>query len=110
MKVGDQLGALLDRSPARMDPCVEVAVFAPGASSPPRKRTAPVVGNGFNPIFPEPAFALPFEVVGGMLDLVFVRFQVFDGDPDDTAMGRYCIPVGCLAPGAPRALPFFAHG
>jgi hypothetical protein len=53
-------------------------------------------GNGFNPVFDD-RFEIPFEVVGGMLGLVFVRFMVTDRD--DKCMGKYCASAAALNPG-----------
>ena len=45
-------------------------------------------------------FELPFEVIGSMLDLVFIRFAVQEGDgDDDEQLGKYCISAAMLQPG-----------
>ena len=58
--------------------------------------------NGFNPCFAKASFEIPFEVLGGMLELVFARFCVFEGSGDeDETLGKFCISLGALQPGEP---------
>ncbi len=55
--------------------------------------------NGFNPLWNE-KLQLPFDCVGEMLDLVFVRFVVKDekmGEDDPLAI--YCVSIGSLQRG-----------
>jgi phosphatidylinositol phospholipase C, delta len=63
------------------------------------RRTSAVKNNGFNPVWQE-ALSLPFDCVGGMLDLIFVRFTVRrDGDNDEEPIAVYCVSLGSLAMG-----------
>lgn len=111
----------------RIDPYVEVSIHTPdwsqpsasssflspptsGASSassstshPHRSvttmRTSSVKNNGFNPVWQE-MLKLPFECVGHMRDLVFVRFTIQrDGESDGEPIAVYCISLGSLAMG-----------
>ncbi|KAF8555567.1 PLC-like phosphodiesterase [Imleria badia] len=67
-------------------------------------RTSAVKNNGFNPVWQE-TLRLPFECVGDMRDLVFVRFTVQrDGESDGEPIAVYCISLGSLAMGY-RHLP-----
>ncbi|KAN0096938.1 hypothetical protein V8E55_001384 [Tylopilus felleus] len=120
---------IMDR---RIDPYVEVSIHTPdwsqpsasssflspptsGASSassstshPHRSvttmRTSSVKNNGFNPVWQE-MLKLPFECVGHMRDLVFVRFTIQrDGESDGEPIAVYCISLGSLAMGY-RHLP-----
>ncbi|SCV73483.1 BQ2448_7409 [Microbotryum intermedium] len=94
---------------AQVDPFVEVTLYQPGAFSPTKKRSKVIRGNAFNPIFNTP---LTFEFAAhpseGMLDLVFLRFEVLNargnvkaaieegkGDP----LGAFAISMGALLPG-----------
>ncbi|KAH0840350.1 PLC-like phosphodiesterase [Lanmaoa asiatica] len=62
-------------------------------------RTSSVKNNGFNPVWQE-ALRLPFECVGDMRDLVFVRFTIQrDGEPDSEPIAVYCISLGSLGMG-----------
>ena len=56
--------------------------------------TSVVKNNGFNPVWRE-TMSLPFDCMGGMHDLVFVKFQVKDQN-DETNLAVYCVPLGCL--------------
>jgi len=63
------------------------------------RRTGAVKNNGFNPVWQE-ALSLPFDCVGGMLDLIFVRFAVRrDGDSEEEPIAVYCVSLGSLAMG-----------
>ncbi|KIJ05771.1 hypothetical protein PAXINDRAFT_141056, partial [Paxillus involutus ATCC 200175] len=67
-------------------------------------RTSAVKNNGFNPVWQE-RLRLPFECVGNMMDLIFVRFTVQrDGESDDEPVAVYCVSLGSLAMGY-RHLP-----
>ncbi|KAF9235225.1 PLC-like phosphodiesterase [Melanogaster broomeanus] len=67
-------------------------------------RTSAVKNNGFNPVWQE-SLRLPFECVGNMQDLIFVRFTVQrDGEHDDEPVAVYCVSLGSLAMGY-RHLP-----
>lgn len=62
-------------------------------------RTKVVRNNGFNPVWDE-QFSLPFDCVGGMEDLVFVKFAVRgDGQDSDEPLAQYITPLGCLRQG-----------
>ncbi|KAG2120381.1 1-phosphatidylinositol-4,5-bisphosphate phosphodiesterase 1 [Suillus clintonianus] len=68
------------------------------------RRTNSVKNNGFNPIWQE-TLSLPFDCVGDMFDLIFVRFAVRrDGDSDEEPIAVYCASLGSLAMGY-RHLP-----
>ncbi|KAI8989024.1 PLC-like phosphodiesterase [Trametes punicea] len=106
-----------------IDPFVEVSIHIPDwthspflpddtahAYSPPRAgsqlsatsartvtcRTGVVKNNGFNPVW-EQQICLPFDLVGDMLDLVFVRFSVKqENKEDDEPLAVYCASLGSL--------------
>ena len=63
-------------------------------------RTSAVKNNGFNPIWEE-KIRIPFECVGDMWDLVFVRFVVRqeDGKDDEDPLAVYCVSLGSLGHG-----------
>ncbi|EPQ50824.1 PLC-like phosphodiesterase [Gloeophyllum trabeum ATCC 11539] len=67
-------------------------------------RTCVVKNNGFNPVWEED-LSLPFDCVGEMMDLVFVRFAVKQegGDPEEP-LAVYCASLGSLNAGF-RHLP-----
>lgn len=76
---------------------------APLPSSIPGKtisgKTSVVKNNGFNPVWEE-TLQLPFECVGDMMDLIFVRFVVQCEDKDeDQPVAVYCASLGSLARG-----------
>jgi len=63
-------------------------------------KTKVVKNNGFNPIWNE-SFSLPFDCVGDMKNLVFVKFAVkVEGQDNDEPLAQYVIPLGCLRRGA----------
>ena len=62
-------------------------------------KTKVVKNNGFNPVWDEPC-SLPFDCVGDMKDLVFVKFAVReDGQDSDEPLAQYITPLGCLRQG-----------
>ncbi len=63
-------------------------------------RTSAVKNNGFNPVWEE-QIRIPFECVGDMWDLVFVRFVVRqeDGKDDEDPLAVYCVSLGSLGQG-----------
>lgn len=99
---------IIDKS--ALDPYVEVSLHLPDwglHSSPPTNaspyqvsyRTSGVKNNGFNPVWEE-ALSLPFEIVGDMRELVFVRFAVRqDGDDEREALAVHCVSLACLREG-----------
>ncbi|KAF7439746.1 Phospholipase C [Pleurotus ostreatus] len=127
---------LLKKNPY-VDPLVEVSLHVPDWSSTPfipteskaayspshkattteptssRKvsfKTSIVKDNGFNPVWQE-EICLPFDCLGGresgMMDLVFVKFVVWQKGKDDDGdepLAVYCAPLGCLKSGF-RHLP-----
>ncbi|KAG2142733.1 1-phosphatidylinositol-4,5-bisphosphate phosphodiesterase 1 [Suillus bovinus] len=122
----DSLGhEIMDKS--TVDPYVEVSIHvpdwphashnqSPSSSATPSpsspgstgrllsRRTNSVKNNGFNPVWQE-ALSLPFDCVGDMFDLIFVRFAVRrDGDNDEEPIAVYCVSLGSLAMGY-RHLP-----
>ena len=65
---------------------------SPTSSKPITLRTKVVKDNGFNPVWNE-KLTFPFDCVGEMKDLVFVRFAVMnEGEADPLAV--YCISLG----------------
>ncbi|KAH9474534.1 1-phosphatidylinositol 4,5-bisphosphate phosphodiesterase 1 [Psilocybe cubensis] len=72
----------------------------PLASTPGRStssRTSAVRKNGFNPVWEE-TLRIPFDCVGDMMDLIFVRFVVRQEDKKDTdePLAVYCASLGSL--------------
>jgi phosphatidylinositol phospholipase C delta len=62
-------------------------------------KTKVVKNNGFNPVWDE-SFSLPFDCVGDMKTLVFVKFAVkVDGQDSDEPLAQYVTPLGCLRQG-----------
>jgi phosphatidylinositol phospholipase C, delta len=78
------------------------AVGSTGSASSARtvsQRTGVVKNNGFNPVWEE-KLSLPFDLMGDMKDLVFVRFEVREEDgSEDHPVGVYCISLGSLLMG-----------
>ena len=59
-------------------------------------RTSVVRKNGFNPVWEE-KLSIPFECVGDMMDLIFVRFVVRQEDKDtEEPLAVYCASLGSL--------------
>lgn len=59
-------------------------------------KTGVVKNNGFNPVW-EQTLSLPFDCVGDMLDLVFVRFAVKQEDKEDyEPLALYCTSLASL--------------
>ena len=76
----------------------------PGMSSTPARsisaRTSVVKKNGFNPVWEE-KLCIPFDCVGDMMDLVFVRFVVRQEDKEgEEPLAVYCASLGSLQCGA----------
>jgi len=76
---------------------------APGPSSTAARsissRTSVVKKNGFNPVWEE-NLRIPFECVGDMMDLIFVRFVVRQEDKEtDEPLAVYCASLGSLQRG-----------
>lgn len=62
-------------------------------------KTGVVKNNGFNPVWEE-RLSLPFDCVGDMLDLVFVRFAVMDEHGVDVEpLAVYCVSLGSIQQG-----------
>jgi phosphatidylinositol phospholipase C, delta len=91
------------------NPYVEVTVHFPDWGlflSPPAStsaiqvsnRTSAVKNNGFNPVWEE-TLSLPFDVVGDMRELVFVRFVVREDGEDEEALAVHCVSLACLREG-----------
>ncbi|OCB89387.1 PLC-like phosphodiesterase [Sanghuangporus baumii] len=68
-------------------------------------RTGVIKNNGFNPVWEEP-LSLPFDCVGEMFDLIFLRVAVRDerNDASDEPLAVYCVSLGSLKQGY-RHLP-----
>ena len=63
------------------------------------QKTAVVKNNGFNPMWNE-KISLPYDCIGDMHDLVFVRFAVKEDDgDDDDPLAVYCVSLGSLQQG-----------
>ncbi|KAF9462862.1 hypothetical protein BDZ94DRAFT_1260487 [Collybia nuda] len=116
-----------ERDQAAIDPYVEVSIHVPdwpqpipgpgqGTGVEPTPvpaataartisyRTGVVKNNGFNPMWEE-TLRIPFDCVGDMRDLIFVRFVVRQGDREDVEpLAVYCASLGSLAHGY-RHLP-----
>ncbi|KAF5375654.1 hypothetical protein D9615_009376 [Tricholomella constricta] len=113
---------------APVDPYVEVSLHVPDWPAPPSApafasaagagagagaataartvtyRTGVVKNNGFNPVWEE-KLRVPFECVGDMRELVFVRFAVRAGEREDAEpLAVYCASLGSLGMGY-RHLP-----
>jgi phosphatidylinositol phospholipase C delta len=62
-------------------------------------RTGVVKNNGFNPVWEE-KMRIPFDCVGDMRDLIFVRFVVRQGEKEDVEpLSVYCASLGSLGQG-----------
>ena len=93
-----------------LNPYVEISLhfpdwglssLSPASTSPLQVsyRTSTVKNNGFNPVWEE-KLGLPFEVLGDMRELVFVRFAVReDGDDENEALAVHCVSLACLRQG-----------
>lgn len=70
-----------------------------------KARTRTIDDNGFNPVWDE-TLALSFDMVKGMEDLGFVRFEVRDDGSvgADKVVAAYTVPLGCLNLGALSSL------
>ncbi|KAG2006701.1 phosphoinositide-specific phospholipase C [Coprinopsis cinerea AmutBmut pab1-1] len=88
---------------APLSPIPPVPSSIPGKTI--SRKTGVVKNNGFNPIWEE-KLQLPFECVGDMMDLVFVRFVVKcqDAKEGDEPLAVYCASLGSLGRGY-RHLP-----
>ncbi|KAG6840525.1 hypothetical protein C0991_006163 [Blastosporella zonata] len=98
-----------------VDPFVEVSIHVPDWPSAPAVgmatampipakahtyRTGVVKGNGFNPVWEE-KLRVPFECVGDMRELVFVRFVVRASEKEDVEpLAVYCASLGSLGMGS----------
>ncbi|KAI0786941.1 PLC-like phosphodiesterase [Abortiporus biennis] len=81
--------------PVYSPPAVGTAVNATSARTITVK-TGVVKNNGFNPVW-EQSLSLPFDCVGDMKDLIFVRFAVKQEDKDDEEpLAVYCCSLGSL--------------
>ncbi len=62
-------------------------------------RTSVVKNNGFNPVWEE-KLRIPFDCVGGMKELIFVRFVVRQGgQEDEEPLAVFCASLGSLQHG-----------
>jgi phosphatidylinositol phospholipase C, delta len=63
-------------------------------------RTGVVKNNGFNPVWEE-ALSIPFDCVGEMKDLIFVKFDVKEDDGEEhSPLAVYCSSLGSLEEGS----------
>ncbi|BGP42650.1 hypothetical protein JCM10449v2_006662 [Rhodotorula kratochvilovae] len=119
-------GSGADGDACVLDPFVEVSLFVPGVVGAQKRRTPVVLGNAFNPTFrsvssssptssSQFSFTFSSHPSPGMLDLVFVRFEVLNAKGNVKAaleegkgesVGAYTIGVGALMPGY-RHLPLY---
>ena len=75
----------------------------PSTSSTPARtvlsRTGSVRNNGFNPVWEE-HLSIPFDCVGDMVDLIFVKFAVKQEDKTDgEPLAIYCTSLGSMEQG-----------
>ena len=62
-------------------------------------KTKSIKNNGFNPVWDE-SFLLPFDCVGDMKDLVFLKFAVrVEGQDSDEPLAQYVTSLACLRQG-----------
>ncbi|GAA5958381.1 hypothetical protein JCM8115_002449 [Rhodotorula mucilaginosa] len=123
-------GSTTDADVVKMDPFVEVSLFVPGDINAQKRRTAVVIGNAFNPTFRSPiatasaspsstsspfSFTFSTHPSPGMLDLVFLRFEVLNArgnvksaveEGKGESVGAYTIALGALMPGY-RHIPLY---
>jgi phosphatidylinositol phospholipase C, delta len=96
-----------------LDPSVEVSVHVPDwaqtqtgenavsstSAATHTFRTSIVKNNGFNPVWEE-RLRIPFECAGNMLDLIFVRFAVQQGDKEvEEPIAVFCASLSSLQQG-----------
>ncbi|KAF8336862.1 uncharacterized protein EI90DRAFT_3043894 [Cantharellus anzutake] len=98
---------LPDQNARRSSPPHNGSSSSSSSSNPSSARTVSYVtsvvkDNGFNPVWKE-TMAIPFDCVGDMRELIFVRFQVKDEHGHDD-LGVYCVSLASLLPGY-RHLP-----
>lgn len=99
---GTANSSLLPPSPAIPLPA-QAPTYIPGKTI--SFKTSSVKNNGFNPVWEE-KLRLPFECVGDMMDLVFVKFVVRSREDDkegDEPLAVYCASLGSLGRG--KAFP-----
>lgn len=86
------------RSPIPSNVTASVSASTPGRAM--SSRTSVVKKNGFNPVWEE-SLRIPFDCVGDMMDLIFVRFVVRQEDKKDTdePLAVYCASLGSLQRG-----------
>lgn len=83
---------------------VRARIMVPSSARSMTYRTSAVKNNGFNPIWEE-KIRIPFDCVGDMWDLIFVRFVVRQEDrEDENPLAIYCVSLGSLGHGY-RHLP-----
>lgn len=98
-----------------MNPFIEISILtpslAPGEAY--KVRTPFVTGNGFNPVFNSSA-QIPFSVPSDMLDLAFIRLEVFsktgngNSTSDEVSLGKYTVSATVFQPGY-RHVPLYDH-
>ena len=102
-----------DDHPAHSRPSTPLPSAMGIASTPSRtvsSRTSVVRKNGFNPVWEE-KLSIPFDCVGDMMDLIFVKFVVRQEDKDtEEPLAVYCAPLGSLQPGMLRFFVLWAAG
>ena len=95
-----ELSVIPDDHPAHSRPSTPTPPLpsAVGIASTPSRtvssRTSVVRKNGFNPVWEE-KLSIPFDCVGDMMDLIFVRFVVRQEDKDtEEPLAVYCASLG----------------
>lgn len=69
--------------------------------------TGSVKNNGFNPVWQE-ELCIPFDCVGGMMDVIFVKFAIkqekkkLKDEVDEEPIAIYCCSLGALEHGWSR--------
>ena len=82
--------------PANTSPTAPAATTARSVTV----KTYVVKNNGFNPVWEQP-LSVPFDCVGDMLDLVFVKFAIKQEDREDSEpLALYCTSLASLNLGA----------
>ncbi|KZT43280.1 PLC-like phosphodiesterase [Sistotremastrum suecicum HHB10207 ss-3] len=94
----------LPENPPVYSPGTSGSAVTPSSGRTVTYKTSVVKNNGFNPTW-EQTLSVPFDCVGDMMDLVFLKFEVkHDGVEHNDSLALYCVPLGSLQQGY-RHLP-----
>ncbi|KZS96863.1 PLC-like phosphodiesterase [Sistotremastrum niveocremeum HHB9708] len=94
----------LPENPPVYSPGTSGSAVTPSSGRTVTYKTSVVKNNGFNPTW-EQTLSVPFDCVGDMMDLVFLKFEVkHDGVERNDSLALYCVPLGSLQQGY-RHLP-----